>query len=175
MLQPPLAFSPVPSLCSPHPPVPPLRQLQQFHVSTSKQLRTHPLYNDLAIKASDCCACVSPRGASLTAIGDHRGAGLGLQGPSLPLSVPLFSQACREHESAGRLSARLRRAPGTAGRVFPICGKAMGKSFIPSRWAIADTGVCGGSGAERPPRHIQGYKRKPGLQQGASSTKATGG
>lgn len=51
----------------------------------------------------------------------------------------------------------------------------MRKNFIPSRWAIADIEVRGGSGAKRPPSHMQGYKRKPGLQQGASSTKATGG
>lgn len=53
-------FSPVPSLCSPHPPIPPLKILQKFHVSISKQLWNYPLFNNLAIKAMDCCACINP-------------------------------------------------------------------------------------------------------------------
>lgn len=95
MLQPPLAFSPVPSLCSPHPPVSPSKILQHCHMSTSKQLWNHPLYNNLAIKAIACCACINPCMASLTVIGTPEGGSqrgrAGPQGPSLPLSILMFS------------------------------------------------------------------------------------
>lgn len=57
--------------------------------------------------------------------------------------------------------------------VFPICGKAeMGKIFIPSRRAIAAVAARGGSRAQRPPRHIQGYKKEAGSPAGRSFHKS---
>lgn len=42
-------------------------------MSTSKQLQNHPLYNNRAIKAIACCACINPCMASLTVIGTPEG------------------------------------------------------------------------------------------------------
>lgn len=86
-------FFPSPlSLCSPHPPVPPSKILQHCHMSTSKQLRNHPLYNNRAIKAIACCACITPCLASLTVIGTPEGGSQrGRAGPPGALSAPEYS------------------------------------------------------------------------------------